>query len=526
MSERTDRQPPAELVERAWQLRNRDGDTAALLAAEALRREPGLTGPVAVVRASLAFGEQNFEHALATANSALPSPGGGAWPARLHLVLANVFAELGEPLRATGLFAQAIRGADEAGDEQLVAQCLLDAALDEDDAEVQLRTFHRALRIFERLGDDEGIAYARIDVAHALADRQDLVEAAEQARLAGTAADRAGSTVVLAHARVLEAHACAQLGLRLQAMALTGEVARLVQHDARPGLEIDVTVETARVWQALGDADHMVALLEPLTPRADLADRQRIAITDLLAEAYAWRGDLGSAYWMLRAHVALRDDHEDALARRRAGALLVLHRVQQAEQEAADALERARRITEQLADLSAEHRAAKESSIRDELTGLHNRRLLDERLRTDVASATPDRPVSLLLLDLDRFKDVNDTHGHVTGDQVLREVGRILLTQVRSTDVAARYGGEELAVLQPGTDLDAACALAERLRAHIREADWQAVLGTSARITVSVGAATSLGGESALDLLRRADDALYAAKSAGRDQVRQAVPAG
>ena len=164
-----------------------------------------------------------------------------------------------------------------------------------------------------------------------------------------------------------------------------------------------------------------------------------------------------------------------------------------------------------------------EISIRDDLTGLHNRRLLNDRLRVDVRAADADHPVSLILLDLDHFKRVNDTHGHVVGDQVLHALGRMLQTEVRVSDVAARYGGEELAVLQPGTDLDAATVLAERLRARIAALDWLQIVGVPLNLTVSAGVASTSGGETPRDLLRRADRAMYAAKAAGRDRVMTAA---
>jgi diguanylate cyclase (GGDEF)-like protein len=122
-------------------------------------------------------------------------------------------------------------------------------------------------------------------------------------------------------------------------------------------------------------------------------------------------------------------------------------------------------------------------------------------------------------LDIDRFKEYNDTFGHLAGDAVLRSVGSILARKVRATDFAARYGGEELAVILPDTDSNGALELAERLRKAVESAPW-----TDRSITVSVGVA-SLGDrvESAKDLLDAADRALYRSKERGRNLVTNAA---
>ena len=163
-------------------------------------------------------------------------------------------------------------------------------------------------------------------------------------------------------------------------------------------------------------------------------------------------------------------------------------------------------------------------NITDALTGLRNRRFLDLRLAEEMSRATRyASPVSVLLLDIDHFKSVNDTCGHAVGDKVLEEVGRIVRETVRNTDLAARYGGEEIAVIAPQTPLSTAVMLAERLRRNIetkaREAVPEVAL-LNRPITVSIGVAkSSTPPESASKLLWRADSALYEAKGGGRNKV-------
>lgn len=156
----------------------------------------------------------------------------------------------------------------------------------------------------------------------------------------------------------------------------------------------------------------------------------------------------------------------------------------------------------------------------DLLTGAWNRRRLEESLRGEMDRLARHRqPLSLLTLDVDFFKSINDRHGHSTGDRVLVALATLIKGGLRSSDSLTRWGGEEFIVLCPNTTLDTACRLAERLRREIAAADFPHV----GRITVSFGVAECLPDETWDQWFQRADAALYLAKSAGRDQV-QAAP--
>ncbi|MFM9012834.1 MAG: GGDEF domain-containing protein, partial [Gemmatimonadota bacterium] len=134
------------------------------------------------------------------------------------------------------------------------------------------------------------------------------------------------------------------------------------------------------------------------------------------------------------------------------------------------------------------------------------------------AVAGPTRPLSVILVDLDDFKRVNDTYGHNAGDDVLRGVARLLQQRGRLSDTVGRWGGEEFVLVCPGTTLLEAHALAESLRERIASRDFSGV----GRRTASLGVATARPGETPDALLARADEALYEAKSAGRNRVREA----
>jgi diguanylate cyclase (GGDEF)-like protein len=161
-------------------------------------------------------------------------------------------------------------------------------------------------------------------------------------------------------------------------------------------------------------------------------------------------------------------------------------------------------------------------SITDPLTGLYNRRYFDSLLLNEVKRTLRYKtPLAVLLLDLDHFKQVNDTYGHQMGDAVLRNVGSIVTACIRTTDSAARYGGEELVVVLTQTGLPGALEAAERLRKEIAET-VHTVAGVSMQITASLGLATFDGDGEAVDcgeLVMRADQALYQAKAQGRNRI-------
>ncbi|MEM5500715.1 PleD family two-component system response regulator [Ahrensia kielensis] len=162
-----------------------------------------------------------------------------------------------------------------------------------------------------------------------------------------------------------------------------------------------------------------------------------------------------------------------------------------------------------------------ELAITDGLTGLHNRRYLDTHLQTLVERArNRGRELSLLITDIDKFKRINDTHGHAAGDDVLREFANRLRQNVRGMDLACRYGGEEFVIVMPDTSAQMAAEVAERLRESVEEAGFASgdqVLS----VTTSVGVATlnRNSDDNMSDLLKQADTALYEAKAGGRNKV-------
>ena len=166
----------------------------------------------------------------------------------------------------------------------------------------------------------------------------------------------------------------------------------------------------------------------------------------------------------------------------------------------------------------------------DPLTGVFNRRYLDRRLNEEVATARRyGSPLSVLLLDLDNFKQINDEHGHQIGDQVLIAAGGIVASELRASDVLARYGGEEFLVIAPHTALLKAAELAERLRKRVEDHDFrlqnESGKVVKLRLTISIGVASFGDGIDNVDrLVHAADENLYRAKREGRNRVVAAIP--
>ena len=174
-------------------------------------------------------------------------------------------------------------------------------------------------------------------------------------------------------------------------------------------------------------------------------------------------------------------------------------------------------------NLQSSLEAIRYESLIDELTTLNNRKHFDNSLEKVIRNSEESRRgFCLLMTDIDHFKKFNDTYGHQTGDQVLRLVALSVKQNIKSQDIACRYGGEEFAIILPHTELDQAVEIAEKIRAAVmaKELVKRSTGENLGRVTISAGVAAFGQNDSAHSIIARADEAMYAAKNAGRNLVR------
>jgi two-component system, cell cycle response regulator len=247
--------------------------------------------------------------------------------------------------------------------------------------------------------------------------------------------------------------------------------------------------------------------------------RQLVALAasgeDPCYEGLMTLGDRNGESQTLRGKVYLREDHLLVVAEYDVEELLrVSHSAMALTSELSQSQRELIAMNRQLSEREAEIRRL---SMIDSLTGLGNRRQLDDALAAEVSDANRHgKDLSLAMIDLDHFKQVNDVHGHAVGDSVLQALGRVLLAGARGTDRVCRFGGEEFAMIMRDTAVEAAAAAAERLRVRV---ETMRVAPLEQRLTASFGVAQWRPGETPGSLLQRADKLLYRAKAAGRNRI-------
>ena len=241
----------------------------------------------------------------------------------------------------------------------------------------------------------------------------------------------------------------------------------------------------------------------------------------LLSEAHKRAGDFELALKHHEQFHEVRSGVFDELARERVATLKAEFELERA----LEAREHERReLHAKYTQLEQRAETLTHLSVRDGLTGLFNRRHFEEALSLELQRARSfGQTLCLALLDVDHFKRINDGYSHVVGDAVLRTIAQVLQRELRASDVAARYGGEEFVLILPHTALDGARIAAEKVRVAIATSQWSH-LTPGRGVTASLGLAEWKTGETSTELVRRADQALYAAKAGGRNRVRASAP--
>ena len=274
--------------------------------------------------------------------------------------------------------------------------------------------------------------------------------------------------------------------------------------------------------------DEAIALLNVMLEEATATGNSSLLLSvhEALSRASEASGDPARALEHHRQYHALHSEQERAIFSSQARATLLQHEVDRAQHEK-DALHTKHvELEDAYGQLRTLHEALGRQAMEferlgyeDSLTALHNRRALERRMREEIARVKRyGGTFSMLMLDIDDFKRLNDTYSHAVGDEVLVRIGTLLRNRMRVADTPARFGGEEFVVLLPNTDLAAAVTAAEQVRHLIESHPWHEV-HTNLRVTTSIGVVQGHPGDSMSAILGAADARLYRAKRRGKNRV-------
>ena len=306
------------------------------------------------------------------------------------------------------------------------------------------------------------------------------------------------------------------LGLARNGEARSAFTQALVHLQRAPNvsLKIDVLLSLSELAKRQGESglalERLNNALELADPETAPADAYRVH--KALAELFKSRGEAGQALQHFETFHGLQERVRREAEARKTKGLLLQFDVERLEFERE--MYRLKHV-----ELARAYAQLEEVSVRDPLTNLHNRRYLAQQLAQEVERAKRyGRPLSLMLCDIDNFKQVNDTFSHAVGDEVLKAVADLLKSRTRTSDLKARFGGEELVAVFPETSLEDAVSLCEAMRRAAEGYDW-AGLHPELRVTLSLGVAELTPHDTPDSLLRTADDRMYEAKRSGKNRV-------
>lgn len=443
--------------------------------------------------------------------------------ARCHNLLGITYRQLADYGRALEMYEVALKGFRESGDLKWQARVISNIG----NVEIQLGNHSAALELFEQaleirreIGDTEGAgfdlnnaAFGRIQRALQLRGAGDRDSCQLEAEKALGLLDRALAIARQYGYRRLEAYCLQTMGEAYQAMARPEVALAMADDFLRVAHESNDKWIEAHGMACAGELRHQLGRHAEALPQ--------------LQGALAWFESLGArdeAARVLRilsqAHEALEQITEALACIRRAGAIDQALRSEETESRAR-ALAARRRLDQARVETERYRRLAME----DSLTGLANRRQLDERLEALVAEARKSGTVvTVALADVDHFKGINDRFSHAVGDEVLRCVGEILRGHCRLGDLVGRFGGEEFMMVFRRLEIRAASEICERVRRSIEGWDWKSI-HPQLRVTLSMGLSSSASFDDPQAILDAADHWLYEAKHHGRNQVQPLVVA-
>jgi diguanylate cyclase (GGDEF)-like protein len=391
-----------------------------------------------------------------------------------------------------------------------------------DHPDVALKSHELALELHRSLGDAAGEGLALNNMAYTYVDLGDLSRALESAQAALAFAEKAQWPYLLMGALDTLAYVHLRLGNLDEVERYARRDLELAHKHESPSDVINAMVAIGSLEAARSDWD---AAADSVKRALSLADELGQIVEEyrchkLLSQIEEGRGDYAAALLEYKAYHDLRQVRVSGDAESRLANLRIEHEVDTARKDAEIARLRSIALEREVEERRIAHAMLEAQASLDPLTRLYNRRHLELLGESLARALSENRPASLIMFDVDHFKDVNDVYGHLAGDSVLVAVAGLLVANSRDTDTPCRYGGDEFLVLLLDMDLPAAEKAADRLHDAISNAcvRWD---DHDVCVTISVGVATAdpAHAEALDDLIERADRALYEAKHHGRDRV-------
>lgn len=468
--------------------------------------------------------DRALEHYL-TALEASREAGDVGGAARAAGNIGNLHNTLGNWSEARSFHRQALEGFEEIGWREGIAGTLVNLgalaermgesyaqAGEEDRAAVEhqanLDYNRRALQLFEELENPRGIAYAADNIARALVELDRVEEALTYQRRSLELRREVGDTVGVINSLITGAEARIAQGQPNEALAILDEASTLVP-EGNSSLLSQVVRRQMTAYEQLGDYESAFRRLERLMSLNDAqANEDLAARVEQLQQAFQ------------------ADQLEQELALQRARAEVSEQRARRQQMISAASIVMVVLLLLVLGLLYSRYRLGRrlsktldKAARTDSLTGLSNRRDMTERIdRAILRRDEHDEPSSLIMADIDNFKEVNDTLGHQVGDEVLVHIAGLLGDHLRGVDVAARWGGEEFLILLPGTREAGAYSVSRNLARALDNSPLK-VGGRSISMTMTFGVTEIESGAVFNQVIKRVDDAMYAGKAQGRNQV-------
>ncbi len=521
-----------ELNEKAWRSRLSDRHLCRRLSGEAYELSASNQPPYATGIAEslvnlgfVAFQEDQYDDALSKALEAQTILENGydrTWLSRVYNVLGATLSHLGERSSAIDFLYKQIGLSQELNDKENEASGYNNLAIAHLglDAEKSLKYYHNALALLRELGNRKSEAVTLHNIAECLIDKGASSDARPYALHTLELAKKLG----LSH---IEISTLGLLGKIHLAENKAAEALSYFENALAQATQYHPKQESI-ILKCLGDyylkqnqpAEALTYLHRALELAETSAHKARIyACHESLAHTFEKSNDFAKALEHFRAFHQLKEAAFKEENEQKVRSLEVLHRTEVSKREAEMQRQKNTELQRYVVELETLNEQVKELSLRDPLTSVYNRRyLLEHGVKLFNQAKRYERPLSSVLLDVDHFKQVNDTFGHSIGDLVLKALAKLLSTALRSADILARYGGEEFVILMPETRLDSAVLACERLRKLVESYTWSDI-HPDLSITISIGVAADLSLADYNAQLDLADAKLYEAKRTGRNKV-------